>query len=76
MYYNTLKSSLTFRHKNGLMDIDENPQVGEAKKKVGDNFELNFREVPPYWTEVNPGTKIDYKRVMLDEMLNGWSKNS
>ena len=48
-----------------------NPMDGEyVEAATLDNFKLNFKDAPPTWSEVNKGTKIDYRHVELEKVLN------
>jgi len=40
-----------------------------------DNFLLNFKDVPPIWSEINKGTKVDYRHSNLTEILRTLSQN-
>jgi hypothetical protein len=74
-YYNALKSNLAFKDKaaqalSAMEGVDgANPMDGESGEAALDNFKLNFKDAPPTWSEVNKGTKIDYRHVELDKVL-------
>ena len=50
-----------------------NPMDGEQVEARLDNFKLNFKDAPQKWSEVNQGTKIDYRHVELDKVLDEFS---
>ena len=47
-----------------------NPMDGEPVEAPLDNFKLNFKDAPQKWSEVNKGTKIDYRHIELDKVLD------
>jgi hypothetical protein len=48
-----------------MSSLDEAMDDGVVKVQKEDNFKLNFNIVPPFWSEVNKGTKVDYRHCNL-----------
>ena len=48
-----------------MQDDDANP-VRSGARIPTDNFKLNFKDVAPFWSEVNKGTKVDYRHCNLN----------